>query len=778
MARFVPEIGIASFPTSGTDVDVFITMKLEQFLLLLLLLFLLSGKKEDLLMRKLLSLLLVLALCIGLIPLTAVPVFATDYDLWVGDVQVTSDNASDILGDGTASYNESKNTLTLNNCAVNGEGHKDESTTNKNGVLFSAMDDLTVELVGQNALIGFNDTSGEVYHGIKAKALTIKGDGDLVATGGAANDAYSYGIYADTLTIDSSYVGTLVATGGDGSLDTNSSSAGILVDGSLEIGGGTVIATGGTTGKSYGIKINGTAYSAISGSRMYVTGGILIAQGGNGGSTANSASYGIYDAKTDNDEGLSFDGSNEGIVIARGGFVNGSTSGTRLATNLAPFLTKMNSYSNDAGTVYVPNENCGWTMEADISKVLDDLQTGNVLCINTYSTPLQLNAAEINTYGNTAFFVNFYEGGEYDDALTGLTLSAENVSISGGGKLVAIGGISTWLYQGSDPYGSSCGLQAKNMTVTSAEVIGVGGPSNHSSTGLGNESNDLCIAAGGSAKVTGVSGSISVTSNSFPDSTIGILCSWDGTMEISGTAKILGVGGSNEIGSSTGIGIGTTLSMSNGTSLLGAGGYAARASRGISAGDTTVVSGTLIGIGGRGTADSQGIYKRSNTFTVNDGAKVTALGGESAKSCGLYGATANEYCKLDVKGGDFRAAGRTYAIYAPDDEPSLVIGNGVVLKGYTDYAGTQGESDVISGTYMQDLASSGIKCIKNGAVGYDLYVGSVQVDETNASDVLGDGKVSYDPDSNTLTLNNAIITGGSENTSYYGWGICYRGSDD
>ena len=34
MARIVPEIGIDSFPTSGTDVEDSITMKSEQFLLL------------------------------------------------------------------------------------------------------------------------------------------------------------------------------------------------------------------------------------------------------------------------------------------------------------------------------------------------------------------------------------------------------------------------------------------------------------------------------------------------------------------------------------------------------------------------------------------------------------------------------------------------------------------------------------------------------------------------------------------------------------------------
>ena len=39
--------------------------------------------------------------------------------------------------------------------------------------------------------------------------------------------------------------------------------------------------------------------------------------------------------------------------------------------------------------------------------------------------------------------------------------------------------------------------------------------------------------------------------------------------------------------------------------------------------------------------------------------------------------------------------------------------------------------------------------------GYGIFVGGTEITEANASDVLEDGTVSYDKDSNTLTLNNA-----------------------
>jgi len=46
--------------------------------------------------------------------------------------------------------------------------------------------------------------------------------------------------------------------------------------------------------------------------------------------------------------------------------------------------------------------------------------------------------------------------------------------------------------------------------------------------------------------------------------------------------------------------------------------------------------------------------------------------------------------------------------------------------------------------------------------GYGVVVGGVHVFAGNASNVLGDGKVSYDHSTNTLTLNNATITGSTE----------------
>ena len=51
---------------------------------------------------------------------------------------------------------------------------------------------------------------------------------------------------------------------------------------------------------------------------------------------------------------------------------------------------------------------------------------------------------------------------------------------------------------------------------------------------------------------------------------------------------------------------------------------------------------------------------------------------------------------------------------------------------------------------------------------YDLWVAGKQVTETNQSDVLGNGTVKFDPDTNTLTLNNANLTpDGNANFIYW-----------
>lgn len=69
---------------------------------------------------------------------TTVAKFVPSYGVQVGEMQVYAGNAADVLGDGTISFNKETNTLTLNGANT--------------GALCTSLEELTVELVGDNTL--------------------------------------------------------------------------------------------------------------------------------------------------------------------------------------------------------------------------------------------------------------------------------------------------------------------------------------------------------------------------------------------------------------------------------------------------------------------------------------------------------------------------------------------------------------------------------------------------------------------------------------------------
>ena len=114
-------------------------------------------------MKKILSLLLVIAMMVTL----AVTVSAeetTAYDLYVGGVQVTSDNLNDVLGDGTVSFDPTTNTLTLNGANI---------STDENGI--EADIDLTIVLNGTNTI------KSDCQPIFGKKNVTVNGSGSLDA---------------------------------------------------------------------------------------------------------------------------------------------------------------------------------------------------------------------------------------------------------------------------------------------------------------------------------------------------------------------------------------------------------------------------------------------------------------------------------------------------------------------------------------------------------------------------------------------------------------------
>lgn len=109
--------------------------------------------------KKLLVLLLSLVLCVSLLPIGAMA--AIEYGVFVGNTQVTSDNAADVLGNGTVSYDEGSNTLKLNNAVVG-------------SIIFNEVSgSAAVEFTGNNKVGGSIVSRGR---------LTLKGSGTLELT--------------------------------------------------------------------------------------------------------------------------------------------------------------------------------------------------------------------------------------------------------------------------------------------------------------------------------------------------------------------------------------------------------------------------------------------------------------------------------------------------------------------------------------------------------------------------------------------------------------------
>ena len=69
-----------------------------------------------------------------------------------------------------------------------------------------------------------------------------------------------------------------------------------------------------------------------------------------------------------------------------------------------------------------------------------------------------------------------------------------------------------------------------------------------------------------------------------------------------------------------------------------------------------------------------------------------------------------------------------------------------------------GDTEIRLDYFSDELNISKYTYVEN-LVEYDIYVGGIRIDESNQDDLFGDGKVSYNPITNTLTLNNYSFTG-------------------
>lgn len=191
--------------------------------------------------NKLLSVLLTLCMVLSLLPVTAEA--ATYYNVWVAGVQVTSDNMTNVLGDGTVSYTAATGseaqTLTLNNAAIAGNYTTGDYTC---GIFADGKLNITLADGSSNTVTG---ADGKKSCGIYATGdLCFLGGGDLTVSSGTGT-AESYGLYSGSgITFLGS--GTINTQGGE----APSSSYGMAATNFIQIIIGTVtvntVSTSGT----------------------------------------------------------------------------------------------------------------------------------------------------------------------------------------------------------------------------------------------------------------------------------------------------------------------------------------------------------------------------------------------------------------------------------------------------------------------------------------------------------------------------------------------------
>ena len=183
--------------------------------------------------------------------------FVTDYGITIADkdesgatvgVEITSENCTDVLGDGTVSYDPTTNTLTLNNYVYNGEG----ALVDEGGYMAIMADipteGLTIVLVGTNSItVSGSDSAGMVFFG--EGNLTIKGNGSL------STNTIMYGITVQTdsgkLTIENAKLN--ITTTGAMAIGIQATDF-VMTSGDLKI---TASMIGVGTSKEDGICING-----------------------------------------------------------------------------------------------------------------------------------------------------------------------------------------------------------------------------------------------------------------------------------------------------------------------------------------------------------------------------------------------------------------------------------------------------------------------------------------------------------------------------------------
>ena len=282
--------------------------------------------------KQILSVFLSFCMIISCMVGMSVTASATNYYyFWVGGIRVTSDNESNIDGEGKASFDSNTCILTLNNYSYEGNGTNQYYTNFYSAIDWGYTIPLTIVLNGDNNIKC--TASNDYCSGITSWGgnIVIQGDGSLYCEGGTAS-AQSFGLYMDRSGYDLEINSNANATfkGGTG----NYSWGLYLYGGNVNIENSTVqLIAGSASGNGYGALVDGD---------ITVNNSEVTAKGAAQGDP--DYSYGIYAY------GLTVDDS---TLTAEGYEASQSSTGIRVASNnLVVNSGEVTAIGGDSGASY------------------------------------------------------------------------------------------------------------------------------------------------------------------------------------------------------------------------------------------------------------------------------------------------------------------------------------------------------------------------------------------------------------------------------------------
>ena len=629
----------------------------------------------------------------------------------VGGVDVTEFNKGNVFGDGKVSYNSTTHTLTLNNATI---APNDEVA----GISFEYDVDLTIALIGNNSIRGGEGcTAISKINGVETPYVYfVKGDANHFSLVLVVNSGKKF---IDGFRTNNEGLFFTEEEGNDTHSETISSS---MFGGTGSADEPFLIKTADDL-KNFAINYNDGRFSNNVHIQLFndidcegLTGFTPIAD------NSDATFYGVFDGNNKTISNLDFDGTSENASYAG---LFGIIDETAVIKNLTL-------------------SNCNFSGGENAGAIVAYLQSGTIQDCNVTGCSVETRNAQSPNAGGVAGYI--YDGTIQRCNVTGSTVNGTTTYTDGGG-VASTGGIAGIIYGGTI---SAC--EVENTAITSSHAL----PIDYQPAGgiVGN-----CYFDGESATtVSGnaVKGTTTVSSiDNNPDSE----------------------GGHTLVGAI--VGFYRSATLSNNTYE-----YTVTVSTRKQTDDaaTTTAGYTHRGLGGSVEFDNDSYPEFTAGLTDladNNGAvmytQTVTVPGESTQA--TVTAEQDTYYSTAMISDALAylvAPGQTVTLNATPAEGYMI--NTFTATNTTTSTAIETDSVELGDNITQytfTMPAAPVTVAVTTVAAYGIAVAGIEVTELNYTNVLGDGKVSYNATTHTLTLNNANIVPEDEAV-----GIYYSGSDN